>query len=317
MPSPSILVCSALAYDVLLHYKGQFAEGLQPTSTGVLSVCFRTKDHVRRFGGVGANIAWNLRLLNQPVSLIATVGGDGDEYVEFLAKHGIDTSLIQKIAHTNTATYIGSTDARHNLLSFYSGGADMEGTWPQITGNASLYPYAIIGPRTVAIVKEALTWCKNAGIPVFFDPGQDTLGFTKEEFFTCLDGSFALIANEHEWSLLEERFGLTPASTLNYVKMLIITRAENGVSLYHSHGMEDIPPCPAKAFKNPTGAGDGFRAGMLTGLAHGWSLTHAARLGCALASFVVEEDGALIEHLDSTALYKRAEITYGDLLPAL
>ena len=43
---------------------------------------------------------------------------------------------------------------------------------------------------------------------------------------------------------------------------------------------------------DPTGAGDSFAAGFLYGLASGSSPVEAAQLGAAVASVVVEEEGA-------------------------
>ena len=42
--------------------------------------------------------------------------------------------------------------------------------------------------------------------------------------------------------------------------------------------MIDVPVVPA-ALVDPTGCGDAFRAGLLCGIAHGWTVERLAKLG--------------------------------------
>ena len=42
---------------------------------------------------------------------------------------------------------------------------------------------------------------------------------------------------------------------------------------------------------DPTGAGDAYRAGLLTGVLLGWSLDSAGRLGSLAAAYAVEAKG--------------------------
>ncbi|MDB4979244.1 MAG: adenosine kinase [Candidatus Peribacteria bacterium] len=315
----SLLVSGALAYDILLNYEGEFKDGLHTSPSGALSVCFRTKNHERRFGGIGANIAWSLNLLGQTSTLVASVGADGSDYLKFLEKHGIGTSDIETLTDVNTAMFIGAADQKQDQLTFFSCGADALGTWPgdRLMQKKDSFSYAIVCPRTVPLVREALDWCKKASIPVFFDPGQDTLAYTEEDLLACIQGSYGVILNEYEWGIFSDRFGLTQEKVLTMATLLIITRAEKGLTMYMPDGVMEIAPCPPDRIGNPTGAGDGFRAGLLTGLQYGWSLRDAARLGCSLASFVVEQDGPLVENVTIENIWKRAAAAYSEPLPDL
>ena len=55
----------------------------------------------------------------------------------------------------------------------------------------------------------------------------------------------------------------------------------------------------------------------MTGLGLGWDIEDAARLGAALASFVVEQEGTQLEQFDLQKLYERAEKAYGKKLPKI
>ena len=48
---------------------------------------------------------------------------------------------------------------------------------------------------------------------------------------------------------------------------------------------------PATRLVDPTGVGDGFRAGFLAGIDGGLSLERAAQLGALIAMLVLESDG--------------------------
>ncbi|MBY9009450.1 MAG: carbohydrate kinase family protein, partial [Candidatus Lokiarchaeota archaeon] len=62
-----------------------------------------------------------------------------------------------------------------------------------------------------------------------------------------------------------------------------------------------------------TGAGDGYRAGLLSGLILKMSLKNACRLGSTVGSFVVETSGAQTQVYDIASVRKRFLHTYGEL----
>mgnify|MGYP002625439131 CR=1 FL=1 len=65
-----------------------------------------------RPGGVGRNIAHNLRLLGLDVKLLSAVGADehGGLLLQSCAVHGIDTSLCLRAEDENSSTYLYITD---------------------------------------------------------------------------------------------------------------------------------------------------------------------------------------------------------------
>jgi adenosine kinase len=77
------------------------------------------------------------------------------------------------------------------------------------------------------------------------------------------------------------------------VPIIIITKGESGSILYHKEqNLEcEIPICKVETVVDPTGAGDGYRSGFLTGLAKGMSFEDSCRLGAVIGSFVVQSMG--------------------------
>ena len=74
----------------------------------------------------------------------------------------------------------------------------------------------------------------------------------------------------------------------------------------------EIPICnPEKGIVDTTGAGDGYRAGILTGLSLNMTLLDSCRLGSVIGSFVVETTGAQTHLYQLKDVKKRFYKTYG------
>jgi adenosine kinase len=312
-----ILVSGSVAYDLLLTYDGSFADAIEAADLKDLSVAFVTPRFARHHGGTGANIAWNLRLLNQEPLLVSTVGDDGGAYTALLEERGIATKHIERIKQSMTPTAIIATDSREHQITFYHPGADSRGTWPDLAEERDDLRYAIVSPRDTAVMSKAAAWCDEYRVPYIFDPGQQVLAFAEGELRKAVAGSSGVIANAYEWSLLSDRLHMSADDILEHAEFLIVTHGEEGATLYTRGRSDVVPACAPEKVLNPTGAGDAFRAGVLTGLSAGWSLLESARLGASLASFVVEIEGTLLDTIDLNDVLGRAEVTYGEMLPEL
>lgn len=312
-----LLVTGSIAYDVLLHTEGAFTDAIDPAHLNELSMAFLTPRLERHYGGTGANIAWNMRLLNQNPLLVGTVGSDGGTYTTALQDRGIDTTYIQKLRKFVTATAIVCTDSAERQITFFHPGADAAGVWPDLQAERADLTFGIVSPRDVHMMAAACQWCDSAKVPYLFDPGQQVMQFGEDELQRIIRSCTGVICNAYEWELFSQKTGFSIDALLKEVKLLIVSHGEDGLTLYTPKEAIPLPACRAEKILNPTGAGDALRAGILTGLGAGWSLRQAAQLGASLASFVVEQEGALIETIDLNAVLGRAETTYGETLPAL
>ena len=165
---------------------------------------------------------------------------------------------------------------------------------------------------------EAGRWCAKQKLPWIFDPAQQIIGLGKADLVAGIKTSSCVIANAYEWSLLSEKTGMSVKDVLKVNPLLIVTQGEDGVIIHSKkEGMIELPACKPDKVVNPTGAGDALRAGLLTGLSAGWPLKHCGMLGASLASFVVEQEGTLIDFLDVNDVWERAEVTYKETLPEL
>lgn len=314
---PKFLVAGSVAFDVLLSYDGSFADGIDTDKLDALSVGYVTSNLERHHGGTAANIAWNFALLKQDVVINASVGHDGEDYVTRLSNQGIDTSFIQTREMHVTPTAIIGTDSAERQITFFHPGADGETEVPDLSALKDDLSRVLISPHSAVAMEQTALACQEHGIPYIFDPGQQSLQFGRDELRRIVHGSNAVIANAYEWSLLRDQLEWTADEVMQFTGMLIVTHGEHGLNIQTQEESVQVNAVPAKKLVNPTGAGDALRAGLVTGLGHGWEIRDAARLGAALASFCVESDGPQMESVTLNDVYARAEEVYGEELPKL
>ena len=73
-----------------------------------------------------------------------------------------------------------------------------------------------------------------------------------------------------------------------------------------------VPCAPELAKVEPTGVGDAFRAGFLTGIAWGLPSDRAAEIGSMLATYVIETVGTQEYDFSASAFLERFAAAYGD-----
>jgi adenosine kinase len=104
---------------------------------------------------------------------------------------------------------------------------------------------------------------------------------------------------------------------LDQVKIRVTTLGKDGVEIT-GHGIERIHVPVAKdvVVEDPTGVGDGFRAGFFAALSWGLGLERAAQVGSLVAALVLEAVGPQEYELKSDVFAKRFADSYGDVAAA-
>uniref|UniRef100_UPI0006EB3D0C carbohydrate kinase family protein n=1 Tax=Streptomyces prasinopilosus TaxID=67344 RepID=UPI0006EB3D0C len=269
---------------------------------------------VRR-GGVGANIAFGLGLLGLDPILVGAAGVDFAEYGTWLRANGVDTSGVRVSEHLHTARFVCTTDEDLNQIATFYAGAMAEA--PRIdlaaiaarTGTPALL---LVGADDPAAMLRHTATAHRLGIPVAADPSQQLARLDRDQVRRLVDGARWLFTNEYEAALLLERTGWTEDQVLGRIGTWITTLGEAGVALAGSGAPTlRVPAVPTEKVSDPTGAGDAFRSGFLAGTSWGWPQEQAARLGCALATTVLESVGTQEYRLSPPDLITRVEQTYG------
>jgi adenosine kinase len=140
-------------------------------------------------------------------------------------------------------------------------------------------------------MNEYILEADRLNLPYVYDPSQQTVRLSGEELRTGVESAYALFVNYYEFCLIEKHTGLALADILDRVEILVITKGEEG-SLIYSKGEEiEIPVVPPDAILDPTGVGDAFRGGFLTGLSYQLDLALCGQIGALAAAYCLETDG--------------------------
>jgi adenosine kinase len=150
----------------------------------------------------------------------------------------------------------------------------------------------IIAPDAPAAMLRHAEHCRRAGWPFVADPSQQIARMSGDEIRDFISGARYLMTNEYELGLLIDKCGLSEDKVLELAGTIVTTRGELGVRIRDRHGETEVPAAPIPAVVDPTGGGDAFRAGFLTGTAWGLSRDGAAAIGCQLAWFALQHEGS-------------------------
>src|SRR3989338_2050311 len=312
-----ILVSGSLAFDLLLTHEGSFLDALDASALHHLSVCYNTPHYGRGFGGNAGSTGRAFSLLGQRPDILSAVGADAGDYLAFFEKETMETDGIARHADCNTATCIIGTDNHGHQITFFHDGANAKRVWPDMTELSLTLACAIIAPTEPPLTLEGLRSCKKHNVPCFFDPGQRVPQFTQQQLWEAIELSSGVFINAYEAELLTHRLETTAEKIAKRTPFLVVTRDADGFILYEGGRSVGLPRCNADTVVDPTGAGDAFRAGFITGLLQQWPHEHCGQLGAAVASVSVEHRGVILPSLDMDAVYARAEKAYGQPLPRL
>lgn len=285
----NVLVCGSLAYDYIMNFKGRFGDHILPNKVHILNVSFTAENLHKLFGGCAGNIGYNLSLLKEKPTILATAGNDFNEYKLWLKKNKVDVSQIEIVSGQPTASAHVITDKDDNQITAFYGGA-MLCTSLSIKKLAKKYNFelAIVSPDCKGDMIRHIKDLKNLKIPYIFDPGQQIINFTSSELRTLASGSKAIILNDYELQLFLNKAKISKEKLSDLTKYLIITLGKKGSEIYYQGKKHKIPCAKPKKDLDPTGAGDAFRAGIIKGLLYDYSVEKMGKLAALLAVYTVE-----------------------------
>ena len=118
----SVLVTGSLAYDYIMAFPDSFGNHILPDKIHMLNVSFVVDQLRKEFGGTAGNIAYTMQLLGAQPTVMATLGRDGQDYLDVLKIRGLDTSYIAMDDELYTASAHIVTDKDDNQITpFYPG----------------------------------------------------------------------------------------------------------------------------------------------------------------------------------------------------
>jgi adenosine kinase len=283
-----VIVSGSLAYDRIMDFDGHFSDHILPEKIHVLNICFQVNGMREKFGGTAGNIAYALSLMGVKPEVSASIGHDHRRYLDWLQENGIPIQSIRVIEDEFTACAYITTDRADNQITGFNPGAMRCSSvldWNRFDPRKTL---VIISPGNLEDMIRYPQECKALGIDYIFDPGQSLPMLAPEDLAQAIDGSRLLICNDYELDLIIKKTGLALEGLLQMAAAIIVTLGESGSRIYTGKEATDIPVVKPERVEDPTGAGDSYRGGLISGLVRGLDLLQSARLGSVCASFAVE-----------------------------
>ncbi|MBD3255272.1 MAG: hypothetical protein GF383_09280 [Candidatus Lokiarchaeota archaeon] len=321
-----IIILGSIAFDYIMGFDEDFINAVSiDHEKGEYQSTITANSRIQHFGGTAGNISYNLGLLNlAKFHLFGSVGRDFEHlgYKKHMERFknielGVDV-------HDNlytAACYIVNDVKANQMIIFHGGALDKckEIDLREKISDPENYIYAINSTQSVEAMYSFAEQLQELNIPMIFDPGQVVPLFPKDLMINAIKMTDILIGNKYEITQIMNKTDLTMDDIIKETRAIIITKGAEGSELSYKDEdgkifSFDIPICqPEKGILDTTGAGDGYRAGILSALALNMTLLDSCRFGSVISSFVIETTGAQTHHYELTDVKKRFYNTYGYL----
>ena len=264
-------------------------------------------------GGVGRNIAHNLRLLDIDVRMLTVYADDlnGERVANSCAELGIDLSSALRIPGGTTSTYLYLTDPQGEMALAVS---DMEIcrriTPEYLAANLPLLQNARVVVADTNIPAESLAYlAENLQVPLFVDPVSTTKA---KKLQPILHRIHTLKPNRMEAELLSgipirEKSDVEKAAGRLLelgVQRVFLSLGQDGV--FAAQGKETLwlPNIPGRMV-NTTGCGDAFMAALVWSWLEDSDLEATAKAGLAAGSLALESPETINSQLSPESLRDR------------
>ncbi len=313
----TILITGSLAFDYLMTYPEAFAEHIIPEKLKTLSLTFDVTSLHKNFGGNAGNIAYTLALLKTKTEILTSVGKeDFQNYNDHLAKYGIGTQYVKRIASEHTASAFGITDKNSaQLWAFYPGALKKNILFSlEELSFGQDYSYLVIGPQVADSIGKLTEEAIMLHIPYLYTPGQEITYLPSDQLKAGIRGADVVLVNDYELAMITKKTGWKRSDIVNQTKVFIVTLGSLGSEIETHDGVIKIGAVKPRALIDPTGAGDSYVAGFIAGFAQKQSLKQSGQMGALAATFTIEEQGTQSHTFSSDEFIKRYEATFSDTL---
>ena len=290
-----IAVTGSIATDHLMTFRGRFADSLLAEQLDKVSLSFLADGLDIRRGGVGGNICFGMGVLGGHPILVGAAGEDVADYRSWLERHGVDCASVRISGTAHTARFVCTTDEDSAQIATFYPGAMSEAREIELAPVAERVgglDLVVIAPNDPEAMLRHTRECRERGYPFAADPSQQLAFMDGPAIRRLVEGATYLFTNEYESHLIESKTGWTADDIAACVTTRVTTKGSAGAMISSRAGASiHVDAVPAGSVVDPTGVGDAFRAGFLTGLHWGLGQERAGQVGSLLATYVIESTG--------------------------
>ena len=245
-------------------------------------------------GGVGCNIARNLRLLGVDTSLLTVLGDDafGTAAMTQCKALGLDMSLAEMLPGERSGTYLYVLDERGDMVTAVN---DMD-IYGRMTPQTLERKLPQINRFDLVVLdanppEETLHWlCKHCTVPMVADPVSVAKAV---KLRSVMDGLYAMKPNRMEAEYLSGMTIRTEADVeaaadamlAKGLQQVYLSLGEKGIFAKSASGESARFSCPRVTIRNATGGGDAMVAALCAGLLRGDSLIENAHNAICAGAF--------------------------------
>jgi adenosine kinase len=288
---------------------GRLADKLEFSITGSLDKlstknqvhsAVESGDAIRTFDGMAYHVAYGLVCLGTSPTVISQVGMNFDWYFRpYLEGLGLDLRIFSDLDRETACIYWVTDEKGHSLK------VNQENSYRFFAENQLIdkisskdlkeYSAGFIATGKAEADTKFITELseQSRSLPIIYSPGSNIDDLTKWRLEQILERIALLVCHEEELKLIEDRMKkertdlITQFSTLKYI---ITIHDRTKIVVYGVDSAIKISEGPADEINRITGWENAFRAGIVFGVATKKTITEAARLGSALASYAVERE---------------------------
>jgi len=313
----NILVLGSIAFDYIMQFNDLFLNQIVSDNKTNMQMALVVDSHQIRYGGTAGNICYSLGLLKRHSISISSVGKDffQTNYPNILQSKLVDLRFNVSENDFTARCYITADTNKNQIIIFYAGAlknAYKINLFRKISQFDNI-KISINAPNPINAMESFHYQLKRLKIPEIFDPGQQIGQFSQEKLNELVKTIDFLIVNEHEFELLRRRLNYTKSKLISQIPKLIITLGEKGSILYDNGEKSEIGVAKPNKIVDPTGAGDGYRSGLLSGIVDSIDLYDCCKVGSVVGSYIVENAGGQGHLFDKENFFDRFEKNFGNL----
>lgn len=263
----------------------------------------------RQPGGATANVAFHAAQLGCSGAVVSRVGCDelGQEIVQYLSDHRLDTSCIQQDDHAPTGMVtVEMTDLGHRFVIHEDVAWDGLEFTPQLQSvmeTADAVCFGTLAQRSPKS-REAIQRClfeTPENCLIVFDINIRQHFYDRGTIERSLQSANIVKLNSDEVELLGTTLGLPTSDLTSFVRHICekfgpryvcVTRGADGCFVGGLDEQVDVPGLSVEVV-DTVGAGDAFTAALLVSQLEGWPLRQSAEFANRVGALVASRAGAM------------------------